>query len=252
MLRFILITLYLLIGYSTNISAQKQDTLTVLFVGNSYTYFNNLHQVVEVLSDSTGTKILADHSTYPGAHLCDHYYSYKGITTIDKIKSGKYDAVVLQDFSMQGVYSPDSIDYYVSRFAKITNENNTKLYLFETWAREIVPQYQEEITDAYRIAAANSGSELLPVGSVWKFAREVNPNLHFFRADGSHPSPLGTFLTAMTMLYNFTGELPQNRVPDYFSTDYRGNKFYLMSVGELEFEFCKRIVQQYYNTIENN
>ncbi|GJQ62870.1 MAG: hypothetical protein SCALA702_19230 [Melioribacteraceae bacterium] len=252
MRHFILVTLFLLIGFTNNNSAQDKDTLTILFVGNSYTYFNNLHQVVEVLSDSTEIKIVADHSTYPGAHLSDHYYSYKGIKTVDKIKSGDYDAVILQDFSMQGVYAPDSIDYYVSRFAKISKECGVKLYLFETWAREIVPQYQEEITSAYSKAALNSGAEILPVGRIWKLAREINPNLEFFRTDGTHPSPLGTFLTAMTMLYKFTGELPANRVPDYFTTDYRGNNFYLMSVGELEFEFCKRIVQQFYNSNENN
>jgi len=32
----------------------QKDTLRVLFVGNSYTYFENLPQVVSVLSEQTG------------------------------------------------------------------------------------------------------------------------------------------------------------------------------------------------------
>lgn len=61
-----------LIGILTllNVSGSAQDggdTLKVLFVGNSYTYFENLPQVVSVLSEKTGTVLVTEKVTIGGA-----------------------------------------------------------------------------------------------------------------------------------------------------------------------------------------
>ncbi|MCA6489810.1 MAG: hypothetical protein IM551_07280, partial [Chitinophagaceae bacterium] len=37
---------------------EKQDTLRVLFVGNSYVYYNNLAQLINLLTDSMPTRLI--------------------------------------------------------------------------------------------------------------------------------------------------------------------------------------------------
>ncbi|MBK7731738.1 MAG: hypothetical protein IPI37_02970 [Bacteroidales bacterium] len=66
------IALLCLYGVQTNAQAKK-DTLRILFVGNSYTYFENLPQVVSVLSGKTGTILLTEQVTIGGAKLSEHW-----------------------------------------------------------------------------------------------------------------------------------------------------------------------------------
>jgi len=42
---------------------EKKDTVRVLFVGNSYVYYNNLAQMIGLITDSMDTKIICKKST---------------------------------------------------------------------------------------------------------------------------------------------------------------------------------------------
>ena len=55
---------------------------------------------------------------------------------------------------------------------------------------------QGEITSVYSKLAKEKGAEIVPVGTAWQIARKVRPDASLYIADGSHPSPLGTFLSA--------------------------------------------------------
>jgi len=190
--------------------------------------------------------IRADHSTYPGARLADHYFGINGLKTVEKIRSGKYKAVVLQSFSMQPVQAPDSLIKYTTLLADIAKKSGAKVYLYETWAREKVPQYQLEISKVYEEAGKKTASTVVPVGSVWKLARETYPSVKLFREDGSHPSPLGTYLTAMVFVREFTGEFPKGNTPDLFYIDASGLPFYLMSIDQLDKEFIIKVIKRVY------
>lgn len=243
-LKFLFLILF--VNASNFYAVDYRDTLKVLFVGNSYTYFNNLAQTVSAISDSTGIKIIADPSTYPGAALSDHYHGRYNIKSVDKIKNGHYDAVVLQDFSMAGVLTPDSLDKYAALMADIVKQSGAKVYYYETWARLKVPQYQEDIKTAYKSASEKNTGVVVHCGSAWDLARKEYPEVKLFRDDGSHPMPLGTLLNALMFVKEFTGELPKDIPNDIFTKDNRGNPLYLMSVDPLEEEFCKRIVAKMY------
>ena len=78
----------------------NRDTVRVLFVGNSYIYYNNLPQMVSLLSDSLNTKIICKKSTYGGSTLGDHWNSRKGLRTRQILEEQKFDIVIIQDNSM--------------------------------------------------------------------------------------------------------------------------------------------------------
>jgi len=91
---------------------------------------------------------------------------------------------------------------------------NAKLVLYETWAREQAPATQDSLTHVYRKAAADVGATIAPVGEVWSAFRaqegSVPPGAHskLFRDDGSHPSPVGTYVAATVLYQTLYGKSP--------------------------------------------
>jgi hypothetical protein len=64
---------------------------------------------------------------------------------------------------------------------------------------------QAALRDAYAEAAALTGAEVLPVGDRWEATLAAYPALPLFSADGSHPSPHGTYLAACVIFAALTG-----------------------------------------------
>jgi hypothetical protein len=96
-----LLVLIFIVGlflFQTSLQAQQKE-LKVLFVGNSYTYGNNLPHIVAILSEGTDTKLFTRKSVIGGAHLREHWNGDRGLQTKEIIKEGDFDIVVLQDHS---------------------------------------------------------------------------------------------------------------------------------------------------------
>ena len=73
-----------------------QDTLSVFFIGNSYTSYNNLPLLVKNLSTSAGKTLNID-SNMPGGYLMSSHLN--DATTLSKISQGNWDYVILQEQS---------------------------------------------------------------------------------------------------------------------------------------------------------
>ena len=66
--------------FQTSLQAQQKE-LKILFVGNSYTYGNNLPHIVAILSEGTNTKLITRKSVIGGAHLREHWNGDRGLKT---------------------------------------------------------------------------------------------------------------------------------------------------------------------------
>jgi len=222
----------------------QQTEMKVLFVGNSYTYGNNLAHIVSILSDSTDTKLITRKSVIGGAYLREHWNGDRELKTREVIAEGDFDIVVLQNNSMAAMLSPDSTIKYVKLFAEYNKQHGAETYLFNTWAREKVPQFQPEIDAMYLKAARKSGATRVPVGPAWELAQEIRPTIDLFTSDGSHPNELGTLLTACIFVKSITGELPLFPPRTFMVVDAAGETLRLMRSDPLDFEFCKRIANE--------
>ena len=131
----------------------QQKELKVLFVGNSYTYGYNLAHIVSIISAETPTRLITRKSVLPGASLGEHWNGGRELKTKEIIAEGAFDIVVLQDFSMVPIRAPDSTLKYVKLFTEYNKRFGAQTYLFNTWAREKVPQFQAEIDEIYGQAA---------------------------------------------------------------------------------------------------
>ena len=237
----------ILLASSMALSAQKNE-LRVLFVGNSYTYNSNLPHIVALLSEETDTKLATRRSVAGGAFLWEHWNGKKGLTTRQIIENGNFDIVVLQDNSLATLQVPDSTLKYVKKFTEFNLQHGAQTFLFNTWAREKVPQAQAEIDMVYSQAAEESGATRVPVGSAWQLALKIRPSIDLYIADGSHPSQLGTVLAASMFVKAITGELPTSFPVSYNIKDEFGEDVNLLWVDPLDADFCRRIAEELYRT----
>ena len=226
------------------IRAQSDIPKKVLFVGNSYTYFWNLPQNVALLAESQNIDLKTAQSTIGGSNLGQHWRSDRELKSVELIKTGEYDAIVLQDFSMQAIQHPDSLIYYGELLGKLIKSNNAKPYLYMTWARQWDPLMQQPIVEKYTELGKKIGAVVVPVGLAWQTARSLRSDLKIFDEDGSHPSALGTYLSACVFYGVLTGKSPIGLPNRLTTTDKNGEKLYINIQSAENALFCQKVAAQ--------
>ncbi len=199
-------------GQTIPATPTEEPPLRVLFLGNSYTYYNALPDLVETLAAATpGRKIDALQVTRGGATLAELWSVTQGVKVL---REGSWDVVVLQDQSTLGQNFVDG-RWYVNepegtlRWARFWHEEirrkNAKTMLYLTWARKARPEFQAALNYAYSETARALEAEIAPAGLAWQRLRATAPQIELFDPDGSHPAPAGTLLTACVFLEALTG-----------------------------------------------
>jgi hypothetical protein len=189
----------------------------VLFIGNSYTYVNNLPEMLRTMAAARGITLDVGMATTGGWKLSDHW------TTANSdahrlLRDRKWDVVVLQEQSVFGstqvVGNVQRVgpDDQFQRYAKLWQEEirsagmTPAFYL--TWARRGAPEDQAVLDRAYVSAARAAKGILVPVGAAWQGTRQHHAGIELFQSDGSHPSPAGTYLAACTFFAAFFDRSP--------------------------------------------
>jgi len=187
-----------------NTGARPSCTVRILFLGNSYTYFNDLPAVVSELAKAGGQCAVETRMIAPGgAQLKDHWGAAETHATL---RAEKWDYVVLQDQSSLGVgyyldgnprVASDALFLpYARKWAKEIRQLGAQPVFYLTWSRKATPDDQAALNYAYIHAAKETGGLVAPVGIAWRQVRERNPALELYYKDGTHPSPGGTYLAA--------------------------------------------------------
>lgn len=188
-----------------------QDSISVLWVGNSYIYVNDLPTMVSQLALSKGDKISFDLKTNGGFTFQSHY---NDPTTFSKIESKPWDYVVLQAQSQEPSFPTGQVNSqtlpYATYLCDSVYENRycSQPMFFMTWGRENGdPQWDsintfykmnERLRLAYLRFVDSTESSVSPVGSAWRYVRDNYPTIQLYSGDGSHPSVAGSYLAAST------------------------------------------------------
>ena len=197
------------------LTSVAQQTKTALFLGNSYTYVNNLPLLVKSIATSKGDTFTFDQNT-PGGHSLQGHASNP--TSLAKIKSQNWDYVILQDQSQRpafdSAYVATNVFPYASALADSIRSNSSctiPLY-FMTWGRKNGDQQncaafppvctylgmQNRLRASYIEMAQQNNAEVSPVGVSWKTVRAADTLLNLYSGDGSHPNMNGSYLAACT------------------------------------------------------
>jgi hypothetical protein len=186
-------------------AAKPTDTVRILFVGNSYTYVNNLPAMLAALSRSGRRPIRHDHVTKGGFTLEKHVDSG---AVAKKIKASDWDYVVLQEQSQLPLVNPRAMHASVRRLHKLIDDSGAQMVFFLTWAREHRPSMQEGLNKAYLDIAGQLDATVAPVGMAWAQALAADPELKLHSPDKSHPSQAGTYLSACVFYAVIHGQSP--------------------------------------------
>lgn len=192
----------------------------VLFVGNSYTSFNGLPQVVRALGEATaGSAVDVESVLVDGATLAQHWTSTGARA---RVEGGHFDTVVLQGQSVEPIGMSESFHHHGDLFTAAVKASGARGVWFATWARRagdplyttssLTPDSMtKELEYRYAMVARPNEDGVARVGAAWKLAQTELPDVGLFAPDGSHPSAAGSLLSACVILQAITGQAP--RVP---------------------------------------
>lgn len=207
-----------------------QDTLSVLFLGNSYSSYNNLPQLVQSLSSSAGKTLIIDSNMPGGMTISGHV---NNATSIAKISQGNWDYVVIQEQSQI-----PSIDYYrynemypaMTNLKSLIEQYNpcAKIITYMTWGRQYGGQQcgpgatycspvfvdfnhmQDSLTSAYLEISEQLNIQCAPVGLTWQnILNDTTLILH--SNDNSHPNIDGSYVAALS-IYSSIWKQPSNGI----------------------------------------
>ena len=149
-------------------------------------------------------------------------FHLKNQKTINKIRDGKFDFVVLQDQSQFPAVFPDRFKKSAMGLDKIIDQSRAKTVFYETWGRrdgdkmnkKLFPTYnpmQKALTKSYQSTAKKCNAILAPVGSTWATVMKEEPKLgkELYARDGSHPSKKGAYLAACVFYATLFKEDPR-------------------------------------------
>jgi hypothetical protein len=191
----------------------------VLFVGNSYYYYNNsLHNHVSDLvkaSDAAlGARLQFKSSTIGGAALNHHNMAH--LTEPGKIGvTQPFQWVVMQGGSAEPLSQSrrEIFRQTAMTHAEMVKARGGQVALYMTHAyvkphRQASPQNIIAIESMYVEVGNEIGALVIPVGLAFREAYQRFPNLKLHLPDGTHPSLLGTYLAACTTYATLYGRSP--------------------------------------------
>lgn len=212
MIRIVLKTLLLLL-FPFVVHARDTDSLRVLWIGNSYTYYNDMPGTVQRIAATQRVKLSCTRFLKGGERLSGHL---KNEALLEAIAAGGWDYVVLQEQSSAPAMSTAQVAREVYPPARTLDSlvhaasPDAHVIFYMTWGhkngyRKPVPEYppvnsyatmQERLITSYLEMAYDNGGWCAPVGMAWRRVRAERPDYVLYAQDCYHPSPLGSYLAA--------------------------------------------------------
>jgi hypothetical protein len=190
---------------------------SVLFIGNSFTYYNNsLHMHLRNLVKSGFPKLTKElhfkAMTISGAYLANHALGAQGM--IERYEhpnnDGPWDVVVLQGYSRGPIQDKTAESFRASatQLDASIRRAGSQTVLFMTWAYKDQPEMTAPLDLAYTKMGSALGALVVPVGLAFELARQQHPGMELYTEDLKHPSLLGTYLAANVFYATLYGESP--------------------------------------------
>ncbi len=196
--------------------------MKILFVGNSYTYFNDMPKLLERLAVENGHEAEVFWVTKGGRKLHQHLdagdeYSQK----LDEMTDGshQFDAVFLQEQSYLPLADFDLFADGARRLHERLRPFTKGFIMYQTWGRKdghpllaergwTHESMTKDLAEAYGKVAEELGARISPVGFAFSKVYRGNPEIELYKEDLYHPSYIGSCLIALTHYETLFGEKP--------------------------------------------
>src|SRR4051812_14137852 len=189
---------------------------SILFVGNSLTYANDLPGMVEGLAAAVGVRLPTAQVAHGGYSLADHLDAGDAARAI---AAGGWRVVILQQGPSGQPDSRRLLRRDTVAFDRLIREAGARTALFSVWADSHGPSSFAEVRESYSLAAADVNALYFPVNEAWTLARDGNPDLRLYSDDGFHPSQEGSYLAALVIASALTGISPSHMPASFARPD---------------------------------
>jgi hypothetical protein len=220
------------------ITAQN-DTMKVLFVGNSFTYYNDYPAMFKQMAQAVNRPVLIQTHAPGGVSVGDTSQGtmahMNNPALYALIRSNDWDYLVLQDNQGRFVY-----DYGVFPASSKVIEGHLKIrdsllyhnpcahmLWFAGWGpKSGYPPFSNtgtglisRIYNNYRYLLDTAGQVIAPIGPAWQRIIANYPGIELWDADDVHPGPKGSFLTASVVFSSIFKSSPMHSswMPSGFS-----------------------------------
>jgi hypothetical protein len=202
-------------GPTCGTGAGAGNCTRILFLGNSYTYVNDLPSTFARLAQSGGHPVYVDSIANGGETLAQHAVSADDLS---KIASQHWSYVVLQEQSDTPATDAGRASMYsAARTLAARVESAAAMPIFfMTWAHkdgepsagQNYETMQQQVDGAYLTISRELGVPVAPVGYTWYMVRRDHPDIDMWQSDGSHPTQAGTYLAACVFYAAFFRQSP--------------------------------------------
>ena len=214
---------------------ENDEQLNVLFIGNSYTFYNNSWDIFKKICLAEGKKVNVDQVTCGGYTLeqMNDPTNLYGSKVLNKLNSKKFDIVFLQEQSLRPAIGDEALFYDAVRgLTQKIRSNGAIPVLYETWGRKEgsadLTKYNltnesmtQKLIAAYGAIADELDLFVSHVGTAFYDLNVNNPELEIYDLDASHPSSFGSYLVALIHYATIFGESPIGVEHTYFTDIYK-------------------------------
>lgn len=203
--------------------ARDADSLRVLWVGNSYTYYNDMPSTVRQIAATQKVKLSCTRFLKGSERLSGHLKNQK---LLDAIAAGGWDYVILQEQSSAPAMPTRQVAREVYPAARTLDSlvhvasPDARVIFYMTWGhkngnRFPIPEYppansygtmQERLITSYLEMAYDNDAWCAPVGMAWRRVRAERPDYVLYAQDCFHPGPLGSYLAANVIFTTIYGK----------------------------------------------
>lgn len=197
-----------------------EQTKAVLWVGNSFFYYNNsMHGHVGQLIQGATSGDKAGHravsATISGSginwHDLESHFKPGGVGSYSFDRNNNvvfntftkpFDVVLMMDCSQCPIHPQLQKFFYdyAQKNSDIARKNGARPAFFMSWAYQDKPEMTEQLAAEYTKAGRLHNALVVPAGLAFAASIKARPDLNLYVADKRHPSLAGTYLAACTVL----------------------------------------------------
>ena len=198
------------------------DTLHVLFIGNSFTYYNNMPRLVEAISGRPGHHPIQTHMVATGGASLEDNWADSVVQHALRLR--RWDWVIVNDQStftdtylVNGrfrVHGWAELEPNAARFDSAARAAGAHFAIIMHWPDQDAPARDgDALAYAFTTVARRLHATLIPIEPVWLSVRRSDPTIELYDADKHHPTPAGSFLLASVVYSTITND-PAGPGPD--------------------------------------
>lgn len=207
-----------------------RDTLKMLFLGNSYTYYHTYPLIFKEIAWREGHYTDCDIFISGGYTMAQHLANPQSVEYVDR---GGYDYIMLQDQSvlplLNGTADDAKMTENIAAMAERARKSSKdiKVMVEITWGRrfgnnnlgqyekyaEKYPQFftdydtmQNRLIENITAEATACGAAIHPLGVAWQIVMHERPDINLYHTDNHHQSYAGSYLSAAVAYLAVYGE----------------------------------------------